>query len=124
MSAGDETDLSGWAKRDERRRRAAADLVERVGATLPRWTDIFRERGVREAWLFGSTVTGRLRPGSDVDLAVGGCPPASFYRLAAELERALGMTLDVVDLDLAPPALAAAIRSGRRVFPRADVAAP
>jgi hypothetical protein len=44
------------------------------------------------------------RPGpdesrSDVDIAARGCPPEPFYRLAAGLERALGLPPDLVELD-------------------------
>jgi predicted nucleotidyltransferase len=61
---------------------------------------------------------GDLRAESDIDLAVSGCEPSQFYRLSAELERALGMPLDVVDLDRAPEDVVLIIRrEGRRLYP-------
>ncbi|HEX4515709.1 MAG TPA: nucleotidyltransferase domain-containing protein [Polyangiaceae bacterium] len=58
------------------------------------------------AILFGSAAKGALRKDSDVDLALR----ATLGREArnamlAEIERALGRTLDVVDIDAAPPLL-------------------
>lgn len=60
---------------------------------------VLREQGVREVYLFGSAATGRLRDGSDIDLAVTGLPPERFFRamgLAADL---LDRPLSLVDLD-------------------------
>jgi predicted nucleotidyltransferase len=58
------------------------------------------------AILFGSAAKGALRKESDVDLALR----ATLDRTArnamlAEIERALGRTLDVIDVDAAPPQL-------------------
>ena len=63
-----------------------------------------------EAYLFGSVASGSARPGSDVDIAVVHCPAENFYRLAARLERALDLPLDLVDLDRAPLDMAVQIR--------------
>ncbi|MEN9591660.1 MAG: polymerase beta, Nucleotidyltransferase [Gemmatimonadota bacterium] len=61
---------------------------------------------------------GKVRPDSDVDVAVSGCPKQSFYRLAAELERAFNLPLDLVDLDAAPPDFFAEIKdAGLRIHP-------
>jgi predicted nucleotidyltransferase len=60
---------------------------------------VLREQGAREVYLFGSAATGRLRDGSDVDLAVAGLSPERFFRamgLAADL---LDRPLSLVDLD-------------------------
>ena len=42
---------------------------------------------------------GKLRPNSDVDLAVSGLPPEVFFRAMAAAHDALGRPLDWVDLD-------------------------
>ena len=55
--------------------------------------------GAREVYLFGSAAKGQLSLTSDVDLAVSGLPPESFYRAMARAASILGRPLDLVDLD-------------------------
>lgn len=113
-------DLSEWTRRDAAVAEASAVLRAKVAAAMPRLEGILAEHGVGEAFLFGSMASGSPRRGSDVDIAVASCPPARFYRLAAKLERALGLPLDLVDLDVAPADFAQQIRShGRRIYPPA-----
>jgi predicted nucleotidyltransferase len=110
-------DLFGWDARDRQRQEDARRRMELLES---RWEDLRRRlRGqVTEAYVFGSSVTGRPRAESDVDIAVSGCPPDRFYRLAAELERLLQTSLDLVDLDRAPADFAEAVRrDGRRLVP-------
>jgi predicted nucleotidyltransferase len=58
-----------------------------------------RAAGAREVYLFGSAAKGQLGLTSDVDLAVSGLPPESFYRAMARAASILGRPLDLVDLD-------------------------
>ncbi|HEU0054318.1 MAG TPA: nucleotidyltransferase domain-containing protein [Longimicrobium sp.] len=53
--------------------------------------------GIRAAFVFGSTVSGNARPGSDIDLFIveEGMPLAAIGRAAAEVQSLLGRTLDV-----------------------------
>lgn len=111
-------DLSGWTRRDEAARQAGLALIARVRARTPELRQILAEYGVAEAYLFGSVAGGSVRRGSDVDIAVAQCPAESFYRLAARLERALELPLDLVDLDRMPPDMAAQIRdAAQRLYP-------
>ena len=55
--------------------------------------------GAREVYVFGSAATGRVRAGSDVDLAVRGLPPALFFRAIADAADVLGCDVDLIDLD-------------------------
>ncbi len=55
--------------------------------------------GAKEVYVFGSARKGKLRPNSDVDLAVSGLPPEVFFRAMAAAHDALGRPLDLVDLD-------------------------
>jgi predicted nucleotidyltransferase len=113
-------DLSGWDRRDEARARGARDLLDRVAASRGALERLLLEEGITEAWIFGSVARGTPRPDSDVDIAVAGCRPDRFYRLAARIERELSLPLDLVDLDRAPSDLAQAVRSnGVRLIPRA-----
>jgi predicted nucleotidyltransferase len=118
-------DRSEWLRRDERAARANATLLASVNEKEAALRHIFGEHRVKEAYLFGSIVQGTARSGSDVDIAVIGCPADAFYRLASRLERALGLPLDLVDLDRAPADFAAEVRrSGRRNLSEEDPAPP
>ena len=111
-----------WARRDERAREASRLLFEKVQGQRVSLEALFAEYAVREAFLFGSVARGQARSGSDVDIAVAGCPPGVFYRLAAKLERALRLPVDVSDLDTAPPDFAEPIRDlGHRLYPPPSV---
>ena len=70
--------------------------IERAAAVL-------KAAGAREVYVFGSAATGRLRAGSDVDLAVLGLPPERFFEAMAKAEDALDSALDLIDLDEASP---------------------
>jgi predicted nucleotidyltransferase len=72
------------------------DLVARGAALL---TSV----GAREVYVFGSVASGKFREGSDIDLAVSGLPPASFFGALARLTDLLDRPVDLVDLDDASP---------------------
>ncbi len=61
------------------------------------------EAGAREVYLFGSSARRVDRPESDVDLAVVGLPPQSFFRAVGLARRVLKRPVDLVDLDEANP---------------------
>ena len=42
---------------------------------------------------------GKMRPNSDVDIAVSALPPKVFFRAMAAAHDALGCLLDLIDLD-------------------------
>ena len=67
-------------------------LIEKAAAAL-------KAAGAREVYVFGSASKGRLRPNSDVDMAVSGLPPEVFFRAMAAAHDALGRPLDLIDLD-------------------------
>lgn len=76
------------------------------------------EPGVGLAILFGSRARGNARPDSDADLAVLG-DGIDVVSIAAALERATGLSVDVVQLDGAPyPLLLEVLRDGVLVFER------
>jgi predicted nucleotidyltransferase len=73
---------------------------------------------VRLALVFGSRARGTATPTSDVDVAVG-APGVDLLDLAAELSRATGLEVDVVDLEHAGvPLLARIVREGVLVHER------
>lgn len=82
-----------------------------------------RESGIVAAYLFGSAAAGRMKPGSDIDLALlvepdqeGAFP---LLELMAELERLCGKNVDVVLLNRAGELLKYEVRrTGRLIFER------
>ena len=66
---------------------------------IERAVEILREGGCREVHVFGSVAEGRTRKGSDIDLAVRGCPPRSFFSLLGKLLTELEHPVDLLDLD-------------------------
>jgi len=86
------------------------DIAAALGAALEPRTD------VRVALLFGSQVTGRARPDSDVDLAILAGPHLDRLGLAAELSEGMRREVDLVDLRRAGvPLLDEILRYGRLV---------
>ncbi|NOX55835.1 MAG: nucleotidyltransferase domain-containing protein [Planctomycetes bacterium] len=59
--------------------------------------------GAREVYLFGSASRGAASPGSDIDLAVSGLPPARFFAAMAQARRIVRRSVDLVDLDEPSP---------------------
>ena len=62
-------------------------------------SSILREQGATAVYLFGSAATGRLRDGSDIDLAIAGLPPERFFRAMGLAADVLDRPLSLVDLD-------------------------
>lgn len=73
---------------------------------VARGVDILKGGGCREVYIFGSIAENRVRPESDIDFAVRGCPVDRFFKLQGRLLVELTHSADLVDLD-ADPELAA-----------------
>lgn len=86
-----------------------------------RLRDFFASRaeveGIAAAYLFGSVARGTARPDSDVDVGVlySGEPPRGLdaFRLEGEIESLLGLPVQVVTLDTAPPDLVHRVLCGK-----------
>jgi predicted nucleotidyltransferase len=87
-----------------------------VAHDLARAVAILKAGGCREIYLFGSTATGDRHAGSDIDLAVRGCPPHAFFQLLGQLLSDLDHPVDLVDLDLPGPFVEALLRSETLVY--------
>ena len=53
---------------------------------LAKATNILKNAGCTEIYLFGSQATGKANDNSDVDLGVKGLPPKLFFRMHSDLE--------------------------------------
>lgn len=80
-----------------------SELPERYRRNLRRAVEILREHGCTEVYLFGSAATGDIREGSDLDLAVRGCPRGRFFHLLGKLMLELDYPVDLITLDRGDP---------------------
>lgn len=80
---------------------AAANLMRTLGAT--------------QVFVFGSATTGRLRPDSDIDMAVTGLPPKVYFSAVSKASDLLGRPVDLVDLDDSTPLVRHLLQSGELV---------
>lgn len=74
-------------------------MADELKDLIAKAAEALRQEGAREVYVFGSAATGRLREGSDVDLAVVGLPPRRFFYAMARAARVLRRPLDLIDLD-------------------------
>jgi len=93
---------------------------ERLVETLRRVAERYPE--IRLMYLFGSYAEGRAGPASDIDIAVVAAKPSAIPHVVAEAAKELGVPeekISVLDLEYAPPALAASIlRRGVKIVDR------
>jgi predicted nucleotidyltransferase len=60
---------------------------------------LLRSMGAVQVFVFGSATTGKLRPDSDIDIAVSGLPPAAYFSAVSKTSDLVGRPVDLVDLD-------------------------
>ena len=85
-----------------------ADLLSAVA-------DLFRGMGATEVFIFGSATKNRLRPDSDVDMAVRGLPAAVYFSAVAKASALLGRPVDLVDLEDTTPIVRYLLGSGELI---------
>lgn len=78
-------------------------IPEAFRPDIERAVEILKEGGCSEVFLFGSLAEGYSREDSDIDMAVRGCPPSSFFHLYGKLLWELQHRVDLVDLDATDP---------------------
>lgn len=80
-----------------------------------RGVDILKKGGCTEVYLMGSVAEDRIRPESDIDFAVRGCPREKFFKLQGDLLMELDRSADLIDLDVDPDLTAFLERETRLV---------
>jgi predicted nucleotidyltransferase len=71
--------------------------------------------GASRVFVFGSAVTGELRPDSDIDLAVSGLPAQVYFSAVSRASDLVGRPVDLVDLDDDSPRVRYLLGSGELV---------
>jgi predicted nucleotidyltransferase len=79
------------------------ELPELFRSDVQHAVEILKSAGCSQVFLFGSTAVGGMRNGSDIDLAIRGCPPGSFFHLLGNLLLELDHPIDLIDLDSQDP---------------------
>ncbi len=69
-------------------------------STIKKVKDILSIYGCKEAYLFGSQVTGNINSFSDIDIGVRGLAAEFFFIVHAKLEDELQIPVDLVDFDV------------------------
>lgn len=62
-------------------------------------TEILKQNGATEVFIFGSIANGRFNENSDIDIAVRGLKQKDFYKVASILMFELENEFDLIDLD-------------------------
>lgn len=65
-----------------------------------RAVEIAKDAGCTDVYLFGSLKDGEVHSGSDIDLAVRGCPPGRYFSLWGTLMLTLKHPIDLINLDM------------------------
>lgn len=77
--------------------------------------DLLRNLGATQVFVFGSASRGKVRAGSDVDLAVTGLPPSVYFSAVSKTSELLRRPVDLVDLDDPTPFVRHLLGSGELV---------
>lgn len=62
-------------------------------------TQILKENGAKEVFIFGSIANGKFNENSDIDIAIKGLNEKNFYKVASILMFELEHEFDLIDLD-------------------------
>ncbi len=88
-------------------------MDEHVERDISLATRILKAAGATEIYVFGSAATGRMRPESDIDLAVRGLAPEHYFRVGGQVMLAVSRPVDILDLDSPSPFTEFLERKGR-----------
>jgi predicted nucleotidyltransferase len=77
--------------------------------------NLLRGMGASDVFVFGSASKGKLRPESDLDLAVSGLPPRLYFSAVSKASLLVGRPVDLVDLDDDTPLVRYLLHSGELV---------
>ncbi|MBN2542042.1 nucleotidyltransferase domain-containing protein [bacterium] len=73
--------------------------VKKIDKKIKKATDYLISIGCKEIILFGSMAKGTVTENSDIDLAIRGISPRSYFKTVAEISSIVGQKVDLVALD-------------------------
>ncbi len=75
------------------------EVITEIKDKLKIATEYLKSIGCKEIVLFGSLADGTADRSSDIDLAVSGISPRTYFRTIAEISSIVGMKVDLVTID-------------------------
>jgi predicted nucleotidyltransferase len=75
-------------------------IPEKYQDDIKKATNLLKNEGCKNVFLFGSMVTGKIHQNSDIDMGIMGLPPKKFFRVSAYLDKESSSKIDLVDFDL------------------------
>ena len=89
----------------------------KIEKKLEKATAYLKTLGCTEIILFGSFADGMADHASDIDLAISGISPRTYFRTLAEISSIVGWKVDLVPMDYIPGDLKEKIRAqGRSLY--------
>jgi predicted nucleotidyltransferase len=92
-------------------------IKSEIKEKLPLATEYLKSIGCKEIILFGSLANGDADESSDIDLAVSGISPRTYFKTVAEISSIVGWKVDLVTMDHISKEFKEKIRKqGRRLY--------
>jgi predicted nucleotidyltransferase len=79
--------------------RTLPDLPTLYHQNLTRAIEILQRAGCSDVFLFGSLAHGEIHAGTDIDIAIRGCPPGQYFTILGKLFYELEFPVDLINLD-------------------------
>jgi predicted nucleotidyltransferase len=75
-------------------------IPEKYREDIRKASILLKKEGCKAVYLFGSMVTGKIHQNSDIDIGITGLPAKKYFRVCADLDKAIVNKIDIVDFDL------------------------
>jgi len=90
--------------------------MQKIKAKLKKAVEYLKAIGCKEVILFGSLAEGKFDELSDIDIAVSGISPRSYFKAVANLPLVVDGKVDLVALDYIPPRLRSRIKKEGKIL--------
>ena len=110
--------LDYWQKRQKEQQEYNQKLAQEARKNLPPVIDYLKENfPITKIILFGSLVKGKFQETSDIDLAVAGIPPESFFQALGKVNLISARWIDLKPIeDLEPHFLKRVLQTGECLY--------
>jgi predicted nucleotidyltransferase len=75
------------------------NIPQKYRIDIEKAINLLKNEGCKTIYLFGSMVTGKIHPNSDIDIGVKGLPAEKFFKVYSKLYMELDNKVDLVDFD-------------------------